>query len=234
MQFTSFKSKILANDGLSMIEILTVIAILAILIILAITTLPRQLEKARDGERKSDLKKIKVAFENYYDDEGCYPSPDILELCGANTPPTHELSKYLQDIPCDPGDESYYLYLPYDKTGSTGTCDGYRVWANLEKNDDPVVATLNCDSASGCGAYDFFTANPPYPGGPQLGPESSEYNYGVSEGVPVFTGDANTYLDSGWCCGGTACNSWTMGGGVCANGPYITYDECVASSPCSS
>ena len=218
-----------------MIEVLTVTAILAILIIMAITMLPRQLEKARDSERKSDLQKIKVAFENYYNDNGCYPSlvdangtPIVLQNCGGVSPASHELSPYLQNIPCDPQNEKYYLYAPYDNTGGSGTCDGFRVWANLEKDDDPVITALHCESASGCGAFDIF-------GGPpeNLGAEASEYNYGVSEGVPVFTGDPDTYLDNGFCCAGV-CNAWSSGSGACADEPYGSYDECVASSACSS
>ncbi|PJC43574.1 MAG: hypothetical protein CO039_03230, partial [Candidatus Pacebacteria bacterium CG_4_9_14_0_2_um_filter_34_50] len=102
------------NRGFTLIEVLIVVAVLAILIIMALLLTPRQLEKARDGQRKSDLQKIKIAFEDYYNDNGCYPSADVLHNCGGVSPSDHELSPYLQNIPCDPKDQSYYLYLPFD------------------------------------------------------------------------------------------------------------------------
>ncbi|NCO11973.1 prepilin-type N-terminal cleavage/methylation domain-containing protein, partial [Candidatus Pacearchaeota archaeon] len=109
------------NRGFTLIEVLIVVAVLAILIIMALLLTPRQLEKARDGQRKSDLQKIKIAFEDYYNDNGCYPSADVLHNCGGVSPSDHELSPYLQNIPCDPKDQSYYLYLPFDNSSGPGT-----------------------------------------------------------------------------------------------------------------
>ncbi|MCB9813499.1 MAG: prepilin-type N-terminal cleavage/methylation domain-containing protein [Pseudomonadales bacterium] len=212
------------NSGFTLIELLIVVAILAILIMMAISTLPKQLEKARDSERKSDLQKIKIAFENYHNDNGCYPPANVLNNCGGTSPANHELSPYLQNIPCDPKDEKPYLYLPYDKNGGANTCDGYRVWANLEKNDDPSIVLLNCAGGSGCGAYAFFAST--------LGDEASEYNYGVSEGVPVSTGEQAITLTSGYCCAGS-CNEWNIDTGVCADGPYPSYQDCVDISYCN-
>jgi type II secretory pathway pseudopilin PulG len=218
------------SSGLSMIEVLTVTAILAILVIMALTMLPRQLEKSRDSERKSDLQKIKIAFEHYYSDNGCYPSASVLENCGGESPLVHELSPYLQDIPCDPQNGKYYLYLPFDSTGGAGTCDGYRVWSNLENNTDPTISTLKCDGATACGAFNYFEAT--------LGEEALEYNYGVSEGVSVLAGDYEETttpgfdLDSGYCCGGV-CNIWSIGQGACTEGPYETRNDCIVMSSCS-
>ena len=217
------------SAGLSMIEVLTVTAILAILIIMAITMLPRQMEKARDAQRKGDLQKIKIAFEHYYNDNGCYPSSDVLENCGGVSPINHELSPYLQNIPCDPQNESFYLYAPYDSSGGAGTCDGYRVWANLEKDDDLTIINLGCDTIVGCGAYEFFETT--------LGLAAAEYNYGVSEGVPVFTGNEEAYMESGFCCSGSSgddCNAWSLGGGNCVMGPYEFYSECISNTVCQT
>ena len=186
--------------------------------------LPKQLQKARDSRRKSDLLKIKVAFENFYNDNDCYPSADVLENCGGKSPSNHELSPYLQNIPCDPADGSHYLYAPYDKTGGSNTCDGFRVWTNLEEDNDPVVAKLNCDGATGCGAYEYFEDS--------LGNDALEYNYGVSEGVPVSTGNTEHDQDVGYCCEGV-CNAWVEGSGQCNDGPYTDYDTCVSDSSCT-
>lgn len=186
------------QSGLTMIEILIVTAIIGILVIIAITTLPQQLNKARDGRRKSDLQKIKIAFENYYSDNDCYPDPDILDNCGGT-----ELSPYLATIPCDPQTETKYLYAP---EAGASCAHYYRVFSNLEVDIDPVVEELNCHTLSGCGAYTYF--------GEELGLDSLEYNYGVSEGVPVFVSDGISPPGaSGWCCTtpGETCAHW--GGG---------------------
>ena len=216
--------------GISMIELLIVISILALLIIMSLLMLPRQLEKVRDGQRKSDLQKIKIAFEHYYNDNGCYPSAAVLENCRGINPPVHELSPYLQDIPCDPLDESYYLYAPFDISGGEGTCNGYRVWADLEENFDPEIGDLNCNGATACGASSIFEVS--------LGDDSWDYNYGISEGVPVLYGEfipvENAEIQSGeFCCGGV-CNVWDTNQGYCSDGPYASYQECVDMSACDS
>jgi len=216
----------IARNGFTMIEVLIVTAIIGILSIMAITYLPEQLTKARDAERKSDLQKIKIAFEHYYNDNGCYPTVDALQNCGGQSSDS-KLIPYLKSVPCDPKDGSQYLYYPYDGTGNGDTCEGYRVWSNLEQDNDPVVAELNCDGPSGCGAYEFF--------GLTLGTVCSEYNYGVSEGVPVFTGNINAYMNTGHCCSdipGDGCNTWTEGYGTCIVGPYLTPAECAANTVC--
>ncbi len=216
--------KINKNSGLSLVEVLIVVAILTILMIMALTMLPKQMQKARDATRKSDLQKIKRAFEHYYNDNGCYPASDVLENCGGKSPVKHSLSPYLQDIPCDPSDGSYYLYAPYDKQGGSNTCDGYRVWTKLEEDDDPEISNLNCDGSYGCGAFEYFEDT--------LGETAYEYDYGVSEGVPVATSNNDYIYDTGYCCAGV-CNAWTRGSGSCNDGPYRTYDDCVNDSICT-
>lgn len=214
--------------GFSMIELLIVVAILVILMLMALFLFPKQLEKARDAQRKNDLQKIKISFEDFFNDNGCYPSVTVLENCGGVSPAVHELSPYLQKIPCDPKDQSYYVYLPHDSSGGAGTCNGFRVWANLEINDDPAIADLHCDSANACGAFFYFQS--------ALGDLASEYNYGVSEGVPVLAGEyggGDPNLTSGYCCAGV-CNAWSLGSGNCVDGPYVDYSTCVAQSMCNN
>lgn len=200
--------------GLSMIEVLTVVTIIGILIIIAITTLPAQIEKGRDGRRKSDLQKIKIAFENYYSDNDCYPPDTILDNCGGS-----ELSPYMATIPCDPKTKTKYLYAP-----EGGSCPGYyRVFANLEVDEDPVIEELGCHTDAGCGAYQYFQL--------QLGLAALEYDYGVSEGVPVFDpGGGIPNGTSGWCCQtyGDPCNAWVYGSGIC-NVFFFDVNECQAA-----
>ena len=196
-----------------MIEILIVTAIIGLLVIIAITTIPQQIDKGRDGRRKSDLQKIKIAFENYYSDNDCYPDPDILDNCGGT-----ELAPYLATIPCDPKTKTKYLYAPEQSS----CAHYYRVFANLEVDIDPVIESLGCHTLVGCGAFTFFES--------ELGVAALEYDYGVSEGVPVFVTEATIPPGtSGFCCQviGDQCNVWNQGDGVCnISGPYLIREDC--------
>lgn len=145
------------NAGLSMIEILVGVAILAILAVLAIMFLQLQISRSRDARRKADLERIRIAFEEYYNDHGCYPDPGILNNCGGP-----ELQPYLHAIPCDPWTKEPYLYVP----DSTDQCRAYRVLTQLEDPNDPGIAKLDCDGPEECN----FGAG---------------YNYGISSGQPV-------------------------------------------------
>lgn len=151
------QKKIMDKSGLTMIELLVVVAILGVLMIVLIFSFLRQLEKSRDATRKSDLEKIKVSFEEYYNDNGCYPDEDILDICYGD-----QLQPYLGVIPCDPVTEQPYEYVPL----AGDQCGGYRLLADLENDTDPVIASLGCDPDCG------FT-----PG----------YNYGVSVGAQVLS-----------------------------------------------
>lgn len=157
---SSRKPKVKAR-GFSMIELLVIIAILAIIFIVLLLTMGKQLTRSRDAERKSDLEKIEVAFEDYYNDEGCYPPPDVLQNCeGADFRP------YLDKIPCDPVNDEPYLYIPLTTDG----CKGYRILTSLETSDDPDIADLDCDGPDGCGY-------------------GADYNYGIAVGVTVYDPD---------------------------------------------
>lgn len=139
-----------------MIELLVVLAILALAAVFILLMVQTQTGRGRDARRKADLEKIKVAFEEYFNDEGCYPPADILDNCGGP-----ELEPYLDRIPCDPFTQESYVYLP-----EGGGCSGYRLFSALEDTNDPQIARLGCDGPSGCG----FAA---------------DYNYGISVGVPL-------------------------------------------------
>lgn len=144
------------SPGLSLIETLIVITILAILILMGIMAMQKQITKGRDAERKADLEKIKLALEDYYNDNDCYPVATWLVICGAS------LSPYLKEIPCDPQTGDPYEYLP------VASCAGYRVLTALENQNDPSSLTVGCDGTV-CGT------NSPY----------NENNYGISQGVQV-------------------------------------------------
>ena len=130
-----------------MIELLVAIAIIAVLAIAFLLTVQTQLAKARDAERKDDLQKIKVAFENYYNNNDCYPPADTLIACD-----TDDFSPYMSSIPCDPLTKQPYEYMPLNGDA----CSGYRILVSLEYPKYPGVWDIGCSQTQGCGTRGVF------------------------------------------------------------------------------
>lgn len=157
------------NRGFTLAEILIVVAIIIILMMMVLVNLQNQINKSYDSERKSDLHKIRKAFNEYFNDFGCYPALTILDNCGStgtsnDNPPG--LAPYLPKIPCDPRTHQPYLYKPVD---ATNICAGYKILAGLFDLADPAITQIGCSPTSGCGY-------------------GSLYNWGLSEGGVVPTG----------------------------------------------
>jgi len=131
------------KKAFTLIEIMIVIAILGILLILSMMSWRRQLDKARDADRKTDLQRLSVAFEDYYNDHECYPNPDIL------AGPIDGLKPYLDKIPLNPITKASY-YLEHSD------CASYRILTELDNDSDPVIDYLNC--SPDCG-FDGVDAN---------------------------------------------------------------------------
>lgn len=148
------------TKGMSMIEILIVVSILAILGVMFLMSMNRQISKARDSERKDHLEDLRIAFEDYYNDNLCYPDLNVvLNNCEGD-----DLQPYLKEIPCDPQDD-----LPYVGLAPTNDdwCDGYRVLVQLENLGDPGIEEVGCDAVTGCNYSD------------------ATYNYGIAMGIAV-------------------------------------------------
>jgi type II secretory pathway pseudopilin PulG len=152
--------------GVTLIEILIVITILSLLGLAMLFAVRLQLAHTRDAQRKTHLDKLRVVFENYYNDNGCYPPLDIFfngttgpdaSLCGQ---PLAQLQPYLDVVPCDP--QSHLPYAYYSPNGKT-ICEGYRLYTQLEDKSDASISRVGCDK-TGCGNL-------------------TTYNYGVSVGT---------------------------------------------------
>lgn len=139
------------KKGFSLIELVIVMAILAILLIVSMMSWRRQMEKARDAQRKEDLQRISIAFEEWYSDFGCYPPETILNNCGGA-----ELAPYLDKIPCDPVTREPYQYIVDED--NPACYESYKILAMMANDNDPGIAGLGCNSPIGCGydgAYNF-------------------------------------------------------------------------------
>lgn len=157
--FTPIKS------GFTLAELLITIAIIALLFIIAIWNWRNQIGRGYDARRKSDLARIKIAFEDYYNDKNCYPPDTVLENCGGP-----QLQPYMAQIPCDPTKRTPYVYIPLSPDG----CSGYRVFTALQDTSDPDIERIGCSLGAGCGYSD------------------ANYNYGISSGAPVLLSGAGS------------------------------------------
>lgn len=148
----------------TLIELLISIAIVIMLTMIAMISWRNHINKARDAQRKADLERISVAFEEYFSDNECYPESTILQNCGGT-----ELDPYLSSIPCDPVFHVPYCYIP--DTDSPTCYMNYRILAPLGNRTDPIIEKLFCSGDQNCG-YDTECAN--------YTTLDNNYNYGVS------------------------------------------------------
>lgn len=131
--------------GYTIAELIIVVAIICIIAgILLLVNWRRNVYRAHDARRKEDLIKIQRAFEEYYNDQGCYPPTDIVETCDGNGLAAYSLPK----VPCDPTSGQPYLYSP---ASDSNVCLGNRLCAKLQDWNDPDITTLGCDAVNGCG-----------------------------------------------------------------------------------
>jgi Tfp pilus assembly protein PilE len=165
------------SSGVTMIELLVVVAIIATFFILVALLMTAQIARTRDAQRKADLEKIKVAFEDYYNDTGCYPTQDDYYSWRCDS---EDFKPYLNDFPCDPMTKSHYTYVP-DFWG----CRGYAILTTLDQTSDPSIQRVGCEP-TGC---DDFTEN-----------------YGIAVGLPLasFTGPGS--MPPANACFGGFCN----------------------------
>jgi|GEM_PF-420331 len=160
--------------GFTLTELMLVITIVAILIILAIINFQRQAIRGQDSKRKADLAQLRVVFEDYYNDKGCYPN--VATWNGYNCADGSGgqfFAPYTQGkrIPCDPVTNERYLYItiPEDAPPNVSACSGYKLFAALGNLQDADIPGSGCspDPNQGCG-YE------PY-----------KYNYGISIGGSI-------------------------------------------------
>ncbi len=134
--FAKFK---LTEQGITLIELLTVVGLLAILssgLIILVNPF-QKIGQANDAKRKSDLAQLTRALEIYYQDFGSYPqSSGAFTITGVNW--GDSWPQYMSRLPNDPsGGKTYVYYTP-----NSGACSNYQcyyLYASLQSPKDPQL-----------------------------------------------------------------------------------------------
>jgi type II secretion system protein G len=160
------------RKGFTLIELLIVIAIIGVLATLLMVNFVGVRQRARDAQRKSDLRQLQSALEIYRSDNGSYPvvnSMSALGNCPAHTGSCVSSTAcfgnpacstvYMQNLPVDPSGAGYYNAGSYVYLGtSNGT---YTLGACLENSGDSQGTHTNPSAATGCASVNYFVLNNP-------------------------------------------------------------------------
>lgn len=138
-----------------MIELLLVLAIIGVLTSFLLVNFIGAKARARDAQRKSDMRQMQAAFELYRSDQGTYPASP-LPACGSSL--TNGTTIYMQKIPCDPLGTGQYVYT-YTQTGGGS---GYTLAACLENVNDSQKDSTNNSAlcAGGTTNWSYTLTNP--------------------------------------------------------------------------
>ncbi len=114
------------KSGFTLVELLIVMAILIIMatIMVGIFNAIGITNKGRDAQRKKDLNRMKIAFEEYFNDKGVFPDTSSFKCKSGDFKP------YLDSWPCDPNGTAYNIFIEKNK---------FRIITNLENKKDKDI-----------------------------------------------------------------------------------------------
>jgi general secretion pathway protein G len=121
------------QGGFTLLELLIVIVIIGILALLIIPNITSAPKKARDTQRKTDLKAVQKGLEEYFVSNNAYPAA-LTDLTAGAAP-------ILKTVPTDPKNSSPYTYV-YTPAPTGGPYTTYTLDACLENGGDTGASTL--------------------------------------------------------------------------------------------
>lgn len=147
------------KKGFSLVELLVVIGIIAIIMVAVFPNFTGARQRARDNQRKIDLRSIQAALDLYKSDQNppaYVPSPTLPLLCNTcwSSGASCTGNIYMRKFPCDPA--SVTTPTPYIYTLNSGDNLKYTLSACLE---NPVDSDRDTSNATGCSVS--YTVNEP-------------------------------------------------------------------------
>lgn len=155
--------------GFTLIEILVAISIIGIIFGVIISSVSIIQKNSRDAKRRSDLRNIQTALQQYYSDQQFYPShnssfgsnldlgtvTNITSAIGNPTPPS-STKTYMSVVPKDPSSGNNYCYRSsiantaplVSCNNGTDKCQFYVLCAQLE---NPGSGDIDCSTECGSG-----------------------------------------------------------------------------------
>lgn len=153
--------------GFTLIELLVAISVIAILSVIGLASYSSVYKSSRDAKRKSDIRFIQSALEDYYADLAFYPSGSLpfgnsFTNCTGVYPSCVSFTKtYITTIPTDPSSPQYvYTALPLNcdnNTAGNGKCTGYCIYAKMEMT--APTSDVVCSTFPG-GGYNYGITRP--------------------------------------------------------------------------
>ncbi len=139
-----------SRAGFTLIELLVVMAIIGVLASLIFLNVGSSLGKARDAQRKNDLKQIQTALELYHSDNGKYPTSDWLYSRSLGFWITGLGQNYIKTMPVDPKNSCPLSAHP----ATNVNCFTYAyyssdAWCSLNSNVDGYILTTRLEQYQG-------------------------------------------------------------------------------------
>jgi prepilin-type N-terminal cleavage/methylation domain-containing protein len=158
--------------GFTLIELLIVVAIISILIAIGLASYSRVQKSARDSQRKSDLRNVAGALEQFYSDWNVYPRSTVgtglirIHTTNCSGAPNYSIAwgssafrcgpagnekTYLAQVPNDPLTSRTYYYFACPATSTSPQL--YILYAHLEKSESMKGPPCSCTNMTGlvCG-----------------------------------------------------------------------------------
>jgi len=144
--------------GFTLIELLIVIAIIGVLSTLLMANFIGVRQRARDAQRKSDIRQLQSALEIYRSDNGGYPLTASVACPNSLTATVNGSAvTYMTKVPCDPTNTSPFVYK-YTVSGVGNT--GYTISSCLENVNDSQKDKFNVAPCNGTTSWSFTVNNP--------------------------------------------------------------------------
>ena len=144
------------SRGFTLIELLIVIAIIGVLSALLMANFIGVRQRARDSQRKADLRQIQSALELYRSDLSSYPN-----TVTSGQALTSGGTTYMQKVPTDPLNSGQSIYS-YRINGAGGCTAAYCLYACLENTSDAQKDPSNNSTycTGGSTNWSFTVTNP--------------------------------------------------------------------------